>query len=155
MLASLRYSNSTRTGYIRQGRRHQGTNLKYSPTYEWDRDSRIPLGLCFLDYKSFGCVIWDKYLWSTFEEVSVPSHLVALTECVLELFEPSKGMRQGNILSPVLYYEMQPWWITRWSQHRRMACQWPTFFRWYNTMSQIHSGRTIISHWDGQVWGAD
>lgn len=77
----------------------------------------MPILLCFIDYtKAFDCVRWDC-LWRILREMGVPQHLVSLiaslyrdgvsmvrvNDVISGPFKPEKGVRQGCILSPILF----------------------------------------------------
>lgn len=98
-----------------RGTREQILNIRQ--LIEKHREFRQPLILCFIDYnKAFDCVQWTK-LWDVLHEMGVPDHLISLIQSLYEAssatvrchnteskhFQPKKGVRQGCILSPVLF----------------------------------------------------
>lgn len=103
-------------GFVRnKGTREQIQNVRQ--LVEKCREYNVPLVMGFLDYsKAFDCVRW-KMLWQIMEEMGVPAHLIALirnlyadSRAAVRLqeghspdFEASRGVRQGCILSPVLF----------------------------------------------------
>lgn len=73
--------------------------------------------MCFVDYnKAFDCVQWRK-LWTIMQEMGVPEHIIHLIknlyagsraviraqDALSDQFQPTKGVRQGCILSPILF----------------------------------------------------
>lgn len=73
--------------------------------------------MCFIDYsKAFDCVDW-KSLWFILTELGVPQHLISLLQTLYDNnqgsvrverttsrpFKFGKGVRQGCILSPILF----------------------------------------------------
>ncbi|KAF2888470.1 hypothetical protein ILUMI_17704 [Ignelater luminosus] len=77
----------------------------------------VPIFLCFVDYdKAFDNVRWPK-LWTTLGELGVPAHLITLVKNLHEASKAvvkidttlsekchiRKGVRQGCVLSPLLY----------------------------------------------------
>lgn len=98
-----------------KGTREQILNVRQ--IIEKSREFNSPVLLCFIDYtKAFDCVQWDK-LWEVLSEMGTPRHLIDLvrnlymnnrsfvkldTECS-NVFCVRKGVRQGCILSPLLF----------------------------------------------------
>ncbi|XP_037866981.1 uncharacterized protein LOC119628534 [Bombyx mori] len=77
----------------------------------------IPAVLCFVDYqKAFDCVSW-KHLWYVLKDMGVPMHLIQLMRALYlsgrgsvrigpaqsREFRFEKGVRQGCIVSPILF----------------------------------------------------
>ena len=103
-------------GFVKgRGTREQILNVRQ--LIEKCREFNTPLILCFVDYnKAFDCVKW-KNLWVILAEMGVPEHLITLIRnlyangrAVVRLqegesdpFDPAKGVRQGCILSPILF----------------------------------------------------
>lgn len=103
-------------GFVRgKGTREQILNIRQ--LIEKNREIGSPLILCFIDYnKAFDCVKWEE-LWKALDSMGVPPHLTAIMRNLYTdglalvrlqdnesgLFEPSKGVRQGCILSPTLF----------------------------------------------------
>lgn len=103
-------------GFVKgKGTREQILNIRQliEKSYEFN----TPLILCFIDYsKAFDCVVWSN-LWKVLRELGVPEHLVALIKALYrnsqgvvkidhhtsEPFSFGKGVRQGCILSPILF----------------------------------------------------
>lgn len=98
-----------------RGTRGQITNVRQ--LIEKCREFDIPAAICFVDYnKAFDCVKLIK-LWRILREMGVSEHLVALIESLYtnitamvkmdehmsEHFQIHKGVRQGCILSPILF----------------------------------------------------
>lgn len=84
---------------------------------EKSREFNKPIYICFVDFsKAFDSVKWPK-LWNTLLEMGTPKHLVHLLrrlyeegtasvrtdEILSENFHPSAGVRQGCIISPLLF----------------------------------------------------
>ncbi|XP_077255535.1 uncharacterized protein LOC143893712 [Temnothorax americanus] len=103
-------------GFVRgRGTREQILNIRQviEKSYEFD----TPVIMCFVDYcKAFDCVDW-RCLWGILTKLGVPQHLTALL-CTLYYssrrvvrvdkttsgpFSFGKGVRQGCILSPILF----------------------------------------------------
>ncbi|CAH2108374.1 unnamed protein product [Euphydryas editha] len=103
-------------GFVRgRGTREQIVNVRQ--LIEKSREFCRPILLCFIDYsKAFDCVRWDC-LWKILLEMGVPEHLAVLitnlykdgetvvrvNDAVSGPFGPEKGVRQGCILSPLLF----------------------------------------------------
>ena len=103
-------------GFVKgRGTREQILNARQ--LIEKAREYSVPMYLCFVDYeKAFDNVRWPK-LWETLNELGVPSHLISLVKNLYEASEAvikidntlsekcriRKGVRQGCILSPLLY----------------------------------------------------
>ncbi|XP_012544182.2 transposon TX1 uncharacterized 149 kDa protein [Bombyx mori] len=103
-------------GFVKgKGTREQILNIRQliERSYEFG----TPMIMCFIDYsKAFDCVKWD-HLWKILAELGVPQHLVLLLhslyinnqgiirveETISAPFKFRKGVRQGCILSPVLF----------------------------------------------------
>ncbi|CAG4924021.1 unnamed protein product [Colias eurytheme] len=103
-------------GFVKgKGTREQILNVRQlvEKAYEFD----IPLVLCFIDYsKAFDCVDWSC-LWKVLAELGVPQHLIFLLQSLYynsqgvvrvdhtlsKPFKFEKGVRQGCILSPILF----------------------------------------------------
>ncbi len=98
-----------------RGTREQIMNVRQ--IIEKCREFNIPAVLCFIDYaKAFDCVKW-KELYEVLREMGVPSHLVNMVESlygdntmVVKMdgeessdFRAGQGVRQGCILSPLLF----------------------------------------------------
>ncbi|KAK1795704.1 hypothetical protein P4O66_001192 [Electrophorus voltai] len=98
-----------------RGTRDQIANLRWimENTREYQKD----VYMCFIDYsKAFDCVEHVK-LWKCLKEMGIPGHLVKLIQLLYtrqeatvrtafgnnDWFEINKGVRQGCILSPVLF----------------------------------------------------
>ncbi|CAH2235409.1 jg13268 [Pararge aegeria aegeria] len=84
---------------------------------EKSREYNKAIYICFVDFsKAFDSVKWPK-LWKTLLEMGTPKHLVHLLRCLYEdgtasvkadgtlsnPFHPSAGVRQGCIISPLLF----------------------------------------------------
>lgn len=84
---------------------------------EKGREYNVPFIMCFIDYsKAFDCVNWSS-LWKVLNVLGVPNHLIVLVqslyiysqgvvridEAVSQPFCFGKGVRQGCILSPILF----------------------------------------------------
>lgn len=103
-------------GFIRgRGTRDHIVNVRLM--IEKAREFNVPMLMCFIDYsKAFDCVQWDS-LWSILREMGVPDHLTKLIQnlymhgestvrvnnVVSKSFRPEKGVRQGCILSSLLF----------------------------------------------------
>ena len=103
-------------GFVKgRGTREQILNARQ--LIEKAREYSLPMYLCFVDYeKAFDNVRWPK-LWETLNELGVPPHLISLIKTLYEASEAvikventlsdkcriRKGVRQGCILSPLLY----------------------------------------------------
>lgn len=103
-------------GFIRgRGTRDHIVNVRLM--IEKAREFNVPMLMCFIDYsKAFDCVQWDS-MWSILREMGVPDHLTKLIQnlymdgestvrvnnVVSKSFRPEKGVRQGCILSPLLF----------------------------------------------------
>ena len=103
-------------GFVKgRGTREQILNVRQ--LIEKAREYYVPMYLCFVDYeKAFDNVRWPK-LWETLEEFGVPRHLVTLVKNLYESSEAvvkvdmtlssrcrvKKGVRQGCVLSPLLF----------------------------------------------------
>ncbi|PZC74827.1 hypothetical protein B5X24_HaOG207140 [Helicoverpa armigera] len=103
-------------GFVKgKGTREQILNVRQIIESSHEFDS--PVILCFVDYKkAFDCVVWEK-LWQVLSEMGVPLHLttlirklyegsrgsVRIKECMSDEFRFQKGVRQGCILSPILF----------------------------------------------------
>ena len=101
-----------------KGTREQILNIRLIT--EKNCEYNIHLVLRFLDYnKAFDCVRWSK-VWQIMDEMGVPAHLITLTRNLYadsrakhrlmddmhsRSFEPSKGVRQGCVLSPIFFNE--------------------------------------------------
>jgi hypothetical protein len=98
-----------------RGTREQILNARQ--LIEKAREYYVPAYLCFVDYeKAFDNVRWNK-LWPTLKEMGVPDHLTNLLRNLYESSEAvvridnsisdkckiRKGVRQGCVLSPLLY----------------------------------------------------
>lgn len=98
-----------------KGTREQILNMRQ--IIEKGREFGIPTYLCFLDYsKAFDCVNWRK-LWEALLDMGTPQHLVLLLKNLYvnstamvrvddrnsKLFNIQRGVRQGCILSPLLF----------------------------------------------------
>lgn len=103
-------------GFVKgKGTREQILNVRQivEKCYEFD----TPVIMCFVDYsKAFDCVDWNC-LWDVLTELGVPRHLTALLQSLYynsqgvvridrtasDSFKFHKGVRQGCILSPILF----------------------------------------------------
>lgn len=103
-------------GFVKgKGTREQILNIRQliEKAYEFD----TPIIICFIDYnKAFDCVNWDG-LWTILTELGVPRHLITLIQSLYHShqglvkvdktlskpFKFRKGVRQGCILSPILF----------------------------------------------------
>jgi hypothetical protein len=98
-----------------RGTRDQIANLRW--IMERQREYNQELYLCFIDYqKAFDCVQYDK-LWAILRQTGIPEHLIYLLKSLYldqeaavrtedgctDYFKVEKGVRQGCILSPVLF----------------------------------------------------
>lgn len=104
------------TGFVKgKGTREQILNVRQ--LIEKAREYNVPLYLCFIDYKkAFDSIKWDK-LWTILAEMGVPKHIIILIKNLYQnskavvkidnhLSKPcdiKKGVRQGCILSPLLF----------------------------------------------------
>lgn len=105
------------TGFMKGcGTREQILNLRQ--IIEKCREYNMPAVLCFIDYhKAFDNVIWSK-LWLVLTKMGIPDHIVLLIKNlyrnnsnVIRIdkaiqsaeFYNKKGVKQGCILSPVLF----------------------------------------------------
>lgn len=108
-----------------RGTREQILNIRQ--IIEKVREFNVPTYLCFIDYtKAFDCVQWHN-LWRILEEMGVPRHLISLIKSLYgnnrayvrvenELTDPfqvEKGVRQGCILSPLLFNIYGEWVMRR------------------------------------------
>lgn len=108
-----------------KGTRDQLINVRQmiEKMYEFN----VPAIFCFLDYsKAFDTVNWNT-LWKVLSEMGVPNHLTHLIEqlylhneafvCVdgrlSKQFSVEKGVRQGCILSPILFNIYGEWIIRK------------------------------------------
>jgi hypothetical protein len=103
-------------GFVKgKGTREQILNVRL--LIEKSREFRMPLIFCFIDYtKAFDCVKWD-HMWGVLIEMGVPRHLVNLIRqlyrentaavrvngLLTSELHTQKGVRQGCILSPILF----------------------------------------------------
>lgn len=103
-------------GFVKgRGAREQILNARQ--LIEKTREYSVPMYLCFVDYKkAFDNVRWPK-LWTTLQELGVPTHLITIVRNLYEASEAvvkieytlsekcriRKGVRQGCVLSPLLY----------------------------------------------------
>ncbi|CAH2107939.1 unnamed protein product [Euphydryas editha] len=103
-------------GFVKgKGTREQILNVRQlvEKAYEYN----TPVIMCFVDFsKAFDCVKWNK-LWTVLQELGVPYHLIALLQMLYvhtqakvkidrTISNPlnlGKGVRQGCILSPILF----------------------------------------------------
>ncbi|MFR6994919.1 RNA-directed DNA polymerase, partial [Streptococcus pneumoniae] len=108
--------SAEQAGFVKgRGTREQILNLRQ--IIEKAREHYLPVYICFVDYsKAFDNVKWDK-LWKILIEMGVPVHLVNLIASLyadniayvrIDGFLSSKcttkkGVRQGCILSPLLF----------------------------------------------------
>lgn len=104
-----------------RGTREQILNIRQ--IIEKSREFNVPAYLCFIDYsKAFDCIRW-QHLWNILTEMGTPHHLLSLIRHLYdnntayvrvegELTSPfrvSKGVRQGCILSPLLFNIYGEW----------------------------------------------
>jgi len=101
-------------------RRSRGTR-DHIANLRWVMERQLEYGqevhICFIDYsKAFDCINY-KLLWTTLLEMGIPRHLIQLLRGLYEdqsavirtefgntdRFNIKKGVRQGCILSPVLF----------------------------------------------------
>lgn len=103
-------------GFVRgRGTREQILNLRQ--IIEKCREFKKPLYLCFVDYrKAFDSIKWNR-LWTILKEMGVPDHLslliqnlyvnskaaVKIDNQLSNTCKIGKGVRQGCILSPILF----------------------------------------------------
>ncbi|KAA5657335.1 reverse transcriptase family protein, partial [Pseudomonas aeruginosa] len=103
-------------GFVKgRGTREQILNVRQ--LIEKGREYNVPFIMCFIDYsKAFDCVNWSS-LWKVLNVLGVPNHLIVLVqslyiysqgvvridEAVSQPFCFGKGVRQGCILSPILF----------------------------------------------------
>lgn len=107
---------SEQAGFVR-GRGTREQLLIMRQIVEKAREFNIPLYVCFVDFrKAFDTVKWWK-LWQVLTEMGVPQHLVYLIKRLYEdgtaavrvdgidseLLKTQAGVRQGCILSPLLF----------------------------------------------------
>ena len=103
-------------GFVKgRGTRDQILNIRQliEKSYEFN----TPIILCFIDYsKAFDDVTWSN-LWTILKELCVPVHLIALIQTLYssnqgivkidkstsDPFSFGKGVKQGCILSPILF----------------------------------------------------
>ncbi|XP_072934917.1 uncharacterized protein [Epargyreus clarus] len=103
-------------GFVKgKGTREQILNMRQliEKAYEYN----TPVIMCFVDFsKAFDCVRWSK-LWTILNELGVPHHLVTLLQMLYVKTQATvkvdnitsrplnlgKGVRQGCILSPILF----------------------------------------------------
>ena len=98
-----------------RGTRDHIANLRWM--MEKTRENQQDLYVCFIDYqKAFDCVDHET-LWTTLKNMGVPMHLIVLTKSLYsgqeatvrtelgdtEKINIEKGVRQGCILSPLLF----------------------------------------------------
>lgn len=103
-------------GFVKgKGTREQILNVRQ--LIEKANEFNVPFMMCFVDYsKAFDCVNW-KRLWEVLNTMGVPKHLILLLQglylnsqgtvrieaAVSKSFSFGKGVRQGCILSPILF----------------------------------------------------
>ena len=114
-----------------KGTREQILNTRQ--IVEKAREFNLPTYLCFVDYtKAFDKIKWNL-LWKIMEEMGTPQHLISLIRNLYEnntakvrvdqtysdKFRTCTGVRQGCILSPILF--------NIYSEHimRRVLQEWP------------------------------
>ena len=98
-----------------RGTRDHIANLRW--IMERQREYGQEVHLCFIDYsKAFDCIN-HSLMWKTLKEMGIPTHLIMLLKSLYEnqeavvrtehgdtgKFRIGKGVRQGCILSPVLF----------------------------------------------------
>ncbi|KAJ8718731.1 hypothetical protein PYW07_016287 [Mythimna separata] len=103
-------------GFVKgKGTREQILNVRQ--IVEKAKEFDTPVIMCFVDYnKAFDCVNWGC-LWRVLHELEVPDHLIALLRTLYDSsqgvvrvdkitskpFKFHRGVRQGCILSPILF----------------------------------------------------
>ncbi len=102
----------TQAGFRKgRGTRDHIANLRW--IMETRREYQKDTYMCFIDYsKAFDCVEHDK-LWTALDVLGIPLHLIMLIQLEeatvyttygnTEWFKIGKGVRQGCILSPLLF----------------------------------------------------
>ncbi len=103
-------------GFVEErGTREQIFNIRN--IIEKAREFNIPMMICFIDYaKAFDCVHWSA-LWLVMKDMGISEHIISIIRALYENgqmnvrinqqtsknFKTNKGVRQGCILSPVLF----------------------------------------------------
>lgn len=104
-----------------RGTREQILNI--NQIIEKAREFNIPTYLCFIDYtKAFDCVRW-RDMWLILGEMGIPRHLISMIKNLYDYnvayvrlesgltdpFRVGQGVRQGCLLSPLLFNIYGEW----------------------------------------------
>ena len=114
-----------------RGTRDQIANICWIT--EKAREFQKNIYFCFIDYaKAFDCVEHNK-LWKILKEMDIPDHLICLLRNLYadqeatirtghgttDWFQIGKGVHQGCILSPCLFYmQSTSWEMLGWKKHK-------------------------------------